>query len=83
MHTHIQTLLISEMSKALESLQRRGIGYIDEELPSEIYYKIDDVLYHITITEGDEARWLLLVWIVYIGAATSGWTKPSMPMLNQ
>jgi hypothetical protein len=42
------------MSKALESLQRRGIGYIDEELPSEIYYKIDDVLYRITITEGDE-----------------------------
>lgn len=51
MHTHIQTLLMSEISKKLEELQRRGIGYIDCECTGRIDYKIDDVVYQISIEE--------------------------------
>lgn len=51
MHEHIQALLMFEINKKLEELQRRGVGYIDCEYMGSINYKIDDTVYEITIKE--------------------------------
>ena len=51
MHEHIQALLMFEINKKLEELQRRGVGYIDWEYMGGINYKIDDTVYEITIKE--------------------------------
>ena len=51
MHEHIQALLMFEINKKLEELQRRGVGYIDCEYTGGINYKIDDTVYEITIKE--------------------------------
>ena len=51
MHEHIQALLMFEIEKKLEELQRRGVGYIDCEYTGGINYKIDDTVYEITIKE--------------------------------
>ncbi len=56
MHEHIKALLMFEINKKLEELQRRGVGYIDCEYTGGIDYKIDNTVYEITIKEkgGDQ-----------------------------
>ena len=39
--THIETLVMNEIRKALENLERQGVGYIDCEHTGVIYYNID------------------------------------------
>ena len=50
-HEHIQALLMYEIEKKLEEIQRKGVGYIDCTYTGGINYKIDDVIYKITIEE--------------------------------
>lgn len=40
--SHLETLIMNEVRKALENLQRSGVGYIDIEEAGRIVYKIDD-----------------------------------------
>ena len=39
--THVETLVMNEIRKALENLERQGVGYIDCEQTGVIHYKID------------------------------------------
>lgn len=39
--SHIETLIMNEIRKALEDLQRQGVGYIDLEQTGVIHYNID------------------------------------------
>ena len=39
--THIETLVMNEIRKALENLERQGVGYIDCEQTGFIHYNID------------------------------------------
>ena len=39
--THIETLVMNEIRKALENLERQGVGYIDCEYTGVIHYNID------------------------------------------
>ena len=51
MHEHIQALLMFEINKKLEELQRRGVGYIDCEYMGGINYKIKSVTLQTLQTE--------------------------------
>ncbi len=39
--THIETLVMNEVRKALENLQNQGVGYIDFEQSGIIHYAVD------------------------------------------
>ena len=39
--THIETLVMNEVRKALENLQKQGVGYIDGEYTGVILYSVD------------------------------------------
>ena len=39
--THIETLVMNEIRKVLEDLERQGVGYIDCEQTGVIHYNID------------------------------------------
>lgn len=49
--SHLETLLLNEVRKPLEDLEKSHVGFIDEETSSSIYYKIDDRLFAIDIRE--------------------------------
>lgn len=49
--SHLQFLLMNEIRKPLEALERQHVGFIDEENSNTIYYKIDDRLFAIEIRE--------------------------------
>lgn len=51
--SHLETLLMSEIRKPLEQMQRNSIGYIDAESSDEIYYKIDERIFRIKVREVD------------------------------
>lgn len=51
--SHLETLLMSEIRKSLEQMQRKSIGYIDAESSDEIFYKIDERIFRIKINEVD------------------------------
>ena len=40
--SHIETLIMNEVRKALENLQRSGVGYINFENMGSINYVVDD-----------------------------------------
>lgn len=48
---HIETLVINEVRKALESLERSGVGYIDAEQSGIFLYKVDDKTIKIVVEE--------------------------------
>ena len=39
--SHIETLITNEVRKALENLQKQGVGYIDVEYSGIIHYSVD------------------------------------------
>lgn len=49
-----RNLLMGEIRKPLEQMQRNNIGYIDVESSNEIYYKIDEKIFRIRINEVDD-----------------------------
>ena len=51
---HIKNLLMNAVREALSKLQSQGVGYIDLESYSTIYYCIDEKWYAINVSEVDE-----------------------------
>lgn len=49
--SHIETLVLNEVRKALENLQRSGVGYINEETYGNIFYVVDDKTIRIVVDE--------------------------------
>ena len=49
MNKHIITLLLFEINKRLEQMQRRGIGRMEKSQTGAIEYRIDDTVYEITV----------------------------------
>lgn len=52
--SHLETLLMGEIRKPLEQMERNHVGYIDGETEKKIYYKIDKRIFTIEIKEVDE-----------------------------
>ena len=52
--SHLETLLMNEVRKPLEQMERNHVGYIDGETENKIYYKIDERAFVIEIKEVDE-----------------------------
>ena len=50
---HIETLIMNEIRKALENLQKQGVGYIDFEQCGIIHYEIDGKKYRIEVSQCD------------------------------
>ena len=50
--THIETLVMNEIRKALENLERQGVGYIICEQAGVIHYNIDgrNIMVHVSDT---------------------------------
>ena len=40
--THIETLVMNEIRKTLENLEKSGVGYIDGEETGAIHYNVDE-----------------------------------------
>ena len=51
MMSHIETLIMNEVRKAMENLQRSGVGYIDYENTGRIIYRVDKKQIMIEISE--------------------------------
>ena len=49
--SHIETLIMNEVRKALESLERSGVGYIAYETTGVIHYNIDQKDISISVGE--------------------------------
>ena len=49
--SHLETLLLNEVRKPLEDLEKSHVGFIDEETSSTVYYKIDNRLFAIDVRE--------------------------------
>lgn len=50
---HIETLIMNEVRKALENLQRQGVGYIDYEQTGVIHYNIDGKDIKVSVVDVD------------------------------
>lgn len=46
---HIERMVIREIRKPLEALEKNGVGYIDGEYADAIHYVIDDVCISIRV----------------------------------
>lgn len=51
--SHLETLLMNEIRKTLEQMERSHVGYIDGETSNGIYYKIDNRSFAIEIKEAN------------------------------
>ena len=49
MGTHIETMLSYEIGKALERLQRRGIGVIGRKDGTSVEYVVDGISYEVAV----------------------------------
>ena len=49
--SHIETLIMNEVRKAMENLQRSGVGYIDYENTGAIAYRVDNTQVFIEVNE--------------------------------
>ena len=47
--SHIETLVINEIRKALENLQKQGVGYINFETMGNICYIVDNRIIRVRI----------------------------------
>lgn len=50
-HEHIQAFIMYELEKALQQIQRRGIGFVENTSKQKIEYRIDNVVYTLSISE--------------------------------
>lgn len=51
--SHIETLIMNEVRKALANLERSGVGYIDMEQSGIFYYKVDETKVRIVVEKAD------------------------------
>ena len=49
--THIETLVMNEVRKALENLQNQGVGYIDFEQSGIIHYSVDGICIRVEVAD--------------------------------
>ena len=49
--SHLETLLMNELRKPLQQLEKTNVGYIDGETSSRIYYTIDNHTFAVEIRE--------------------------------
>ena len=54
--THIETLVMNEIRKALENLETQGVGYIDCEQTGVINYNIDGRNIRVQVFDTTEVR---------------------------
>ena len=54
--SHIETLIMNEVRKALENLERSGVGYIDMEQTGIIHYNVDGTKIRIVVEKADRAE---------------------------
>lgn len=47
--SHIEMLLMNEIRKALENLERSGVGYIEYEQTGIFHYKVDGTKIRIVV----------------------------------
>ena len=47
--TDIERLILTRIRNALKSLQRTGVGKIEDRVDNRIFYKVDDVVIEITV----------------------------------
>lgn len=52
--THIELLIINQVRKSLDELQRTGVGYIVEERSNSIIYRVDNAKILVQIGETDK-----------------------------
>lgn len=51
--SHIETLIMNEVRKALENLERSGVGYIDMEQTGVIHYNVDDTKIRVVVEKAE------------------------------
>lgn len=49
--SHLKTLLMNEVIKPLEQMEKNNVGYIHSVTSDRIYYRIDNRLFSIEIKE--------------------------------
>ena len=52
--SHIETLIMNEVRKALENLQKQGVGYIDLEQTGVIDYFVDGRYIRVSVADTKE-----------------------------
>ena len=55
--THIETLVMNEIRKALENLEKQGVGYIDCEQSGVINYNIDGRNISVQVSDTNLSDW--------------------------
>ena len=50
--SHLETLIMNEVRKALDNLQKSGVGFVTDRVNETLYYEIDDTV--ITVKIGTE-----------------------------
>ena len=51
--SHIETLIMNEVRKALENLEKSGVGYIDMEQTGIIQYNVDGAKIRVVVEKAD------------------------------
>ena len=54
--THIETLIMNQVRKSLEDLEKQGVGFIGAEYPGEIQYNVDGKTIRVRVAEAPDAE---------------------------
>lgn len=54
--THIETLIMNQVRKSLEDLEKQGVGFIGAEYTKEIQYDIDGKVIRVRVAEAPDAE---------------------------
>lgn len=54
--THIETLIMNQVRKALEDMEKQGVGFISAEYTKEIQYNIDGKVIRVRVAEAPDAE---------------------------
>lgn len=54
--THIETLIMNQVRKSLEDMEKQGVGFIGAEYTKEIQYNIDGKVIRVRVAEAPDAE---------------------------
>ena len=54
--THIETLIMNQVRKAQEDMEKQGVGFISAEYTKEIQYDIDGKVIRVRVAEAPDAE---------------------------
>ncbi len=54
--THIETLIMNQVRKSLEDLEKQGVGFIGAEYTGEIQYNVDGKTIRVRVAEAPDAE---------------------------